>query len=481
VEQLLDEEGNPRIVNAHDVEYAVKRTVDPATASDYAYVLYTIKNGEAINTGEEPDIDTLGVKAVDDYTVEFTLEYPAGFFPAIASMWVCRPVPKDVIERVGERWIEPGFIVTNGPYVMAEWAHDDHMTLVKNPYYWDADKVQIERQELPIITESSTNMAMYEANEIDMAADPGHGVPLEDMDRVKADPVLSKELLIAPRLCTYYYGFTNNKPPFDDVLVRKAFSAAIDRKSLVEEVTKGGQQPANTFACPGIFGNAAFDPDIATWAVPEEKGGWGYEKAVEQAKAWLAEAGYPGGEGFPKVTLMHNTSEGHRRIAEAISAMWRDALGVDVEVADQEWKVYLKTIKKDTPLEDMPHIWRLGWCADYPDQNNWVHEVFNATAGANRLRRHCVDPICSEIEEAEFDELTRAAGMEPDPAKRVEMYRRAEKILSDEECAFAPIYYYTRVCLTKPWLHRTYSPLGLGHVHLWTIDWEAKKAATGIE
>jgi len=461
-------------VTAHDVEYAVKRTVDPATASDYAYVLYIIKNAEAINTGEEPDIDKLGVKAIDDYTVEFTLEHPAGYFPAIASMWVCRPVPKDVIERVGERWIEPGFIVTNGPYVLTEWVHDDHMVFVKNPHYWDADKVQIERIEAVMVTEASTAFAMYEANELDYESPP-----LEEMDRVKADPVLSKELLIAPRLCTYYYGFTNNKPPFDNVLVRRAFSAAIDRKSLVEEVLKGGQQPANTFAPPGIFGNAAFDPDIAPWALPEEKGGWGYEKAVEQARAWLAEAGYPGGEGFPKVTLMHNTSEGHRRIAEAITAMWREALGVEVEITDQEWKVYLKTIKKDTPLEDMPHIWRLGWCADYPDQNNWVHEVFNATAGANRLRRNCADPTCTEIGETEFDKLTRAAGIEQDPAKRAEMYKRAEKILVEEEAAMAPIYYYTRVVCTKPWLHRTYSPLGLGHVHLWTIDWEAKKKARG--
>ena len=121
------------------------------------------------------------------------------------------------------------------------------------------------------------------------------------------------------------------------------------------------------------------------------------------AKEWLAEAGYPGGEGFPVVTLMHNTSEGHRAIAEAIQAMWRDTLGVEVEVVNQEWGVYLETLKNDTPLADMPHVWRLGWCADYADNNNWVHEVFNNDEGANRLRRGCLDDTCTEVEELEFD------------------------------------------------------------------------------
>jgi oligopeptide transport system substrate-binding protein len=294
------------------------------------------------------------------------------------------------------------------------------------------------------------------------------------MDRIKADPVLSEELLILPDLGTYYYGFTNNKPPFDDVLVCKAFSAAIDRVSLVENVTKGGQLPANTFAPAGIFGNAAGDPDIAPWALDPELG-------AEMAQQWLAEAGYPGGEGFPKVTLMHNTSEGHRTIAEAIQAMWRDTLGVEVEVVNQEWGVYLETLKNDTSLADMPHVWRLGWGADYPDENNWVHEVHNNAEGANRLRRGCLDETCTEIEELEFDRLTREAGSEQDPEKRKELYRQAEKILSEEECAYAPIYYYTIVRMTKPWLTREFATAGGDHFDRWTIDWETKKAAFGIK
>jgi oligopeptide transport system substrate-binding protein len=464
-----DEEGNPVMVTAHDVEFAVKRTLNPETGSDYAYVLYIIEGALDYNSGEETDPETVGVKALDDFTVEFTLTQPAGYFPGIASMWVARPVYEPALDpELGARWIEPGFIVTNGPYVMDEWAHEDHMVLLKNPHFYDADTVQIERIYAVMVNAASTAMAMYENNELDNAYP---GPPLEEMDRVKEDPVLSEELTIQPRLCTYYYGFTNNKPPFDDVLVRRAFSAAIDRVSLVENVTKGGQIPANTFAPPGIFGNTASDPEIAPWALDPELG-------KEMAAEWLAEAGYPGGEGFPAVTLMHNTSEGHRSIAEAIQAMWRETLGVEVEVTNQEWGVYLETLKNDTPIDQMPHVWRLGWCADYADQNNWVHEVFNSEEGANRLRRGCADATCTVVEPLEFDEITAEAGKLTDPAARAELYREAERILVEEEAAYAPIYYYSDLDLNKPWVNRTWQKLGGQHWDKWTIDWEAKQAAT---
>ena len=454
-----------RIVDAHDVEYGVKRTINPDTASDYAYVLYIIKNAQPVNEGEEGvTLDDVGVTAVDDFTVEFTLETPAGYFPAIAGMWVARPVPQEVIEDKGDRWTEPGFIWTNGPYVMTEWVHGASMRMERNPLWPDwgqADAGNVEVLDFVMITEASTSFALYENNELDTA-----GVPLPEMDRVKADPVLSKELLIAPRLCTYYYGFTNTKPPFDNVHVRKAFSMAIDRQTLIDTVLKGGQIPATSFAPPGIFG-----------APPPGEVGLGFDP--EAAKAELAEAGYPNGEGFPEVTLMHNTSEGHARIAAAIQSMWKEILNVDVKVENQEWKVYLQTLKKTTPIEDMPHIWRLGWCADYPDENNWVYEVFNSDAGANRLRRNCLDPNCTETTTSKFDELTKQAQVESDPAKRTELYREAERILSEEEAAVAFIYHYTQVNVTKPWLDRTFAALGGQPVWMWSIDWAAKAAATG--
>ncbi len=464
---VMDDEGNPRFVTAYDVEYGVKRTLNPATASDYAYVDYIIKNGQAINEGEEGvSVDDAGVKAIDATTVQFTLETPAAYFPAIAGMWVNAPMPQWAIEEWGDKWTEAGLINTNGPYVLEEWIHGGELNLVKNPLWINAADVQIERIHGVMITEASTAFALYENNELDST-----GVPLPEMDRVKADPVLSAEYHSAPVPCTYYYGFTNNKPPFDDVRVRKAFVQSIDRQSLIDNVLKGGQIPATSFAPPGIFGapepgtvGLKYDPDAAKASLQEY---------LDEKGITLDEFNAMG------ITLMHNTSEGHAQIAAAIQQMWKDTLGVDVKVENQEWKVYLNTIKRTTPLDEMPHIWRLGWCADYPDENNWVHEVFNNQAGANRLRRGCADDTCTEATPMHFDELTMQAQQEADPDKRAKLYYEAEKELAEVEVAYAPIYHYTSTNVTKPWLTRNFPPLGGVDFFNWKLDMAAKVAAQG--
>jgi oligopeptide transport system substrate-binding protein len=427
-------------VTAYDVEYGVKRTLDPVTASDYSYVLYIIKNGQKFNTGEITDANEVGVKALDAYTVQFTLQTPAGYFPGIAGMWVCRPVPREVIQQYGDKWTEPGNIWSNGPYMLASWEHSNKLVLEKNPQHFNAKNVQIETLNHVMVTETSTAFAMYENGELDVTA-----VPLPDMDRVKADPVMSKELVIAPVLCTYYYGFNTSKPPFDNKLVRQAFSMTIDRQKLIDTVLKGGQLPAKTFACPGIFGSPAEDPNFPD--IP-------FDSAA--AKAKLAEAGYPNGQGLPEVTLMYNTSEGHKLIAEFIQQSWKDNLGVEVKLANQEWAVYLKTVNG----EDTPQIFRLGWCADYPDENNWVTENFHSTLSLNNLKWN--NPA--------FDKATEDAQKASDPAKRKELYFAAEKILTIDEAAIAPIYYYTRVVVTKPYVQRTYNPMSNEHYDAWTVS-----------
>nr|HID14934.1 peptide ABC transporter substrate-binding protein [Anaerolineae bacterium] len=396
------------------------------------------------------DPDQVGVRAVGDYTLVFTLTHPASYFPAIAGMWVARPQPQWAIEAHRDAWTELENIVTNGPYMLTEWVHGDHLTLVKNPDWYDADQVQIEVINGPIVTDAHTALAMYEEGKLDYLGAPGWGVPSDQLDRIKADPVLSQELYILPRLCTYYYGFSTDKPPFDNPLVRRAFSAAINRQGLIDNVTKGEQQPANAFAPPGIFGNVAGDPDVAPWALD-------YEQGKTLAQQWLAEAGYPNGEGFPEVTLMHNTSPGHRAIAEYIAANWTEVLSVTVNITDLPWGEYLGVIAPCPSPEDKPHIWRMGWCADYPDQNNWVYEVFHSEYGANRICWH----------NEEFDTITSEAGAEADPERRKTLYKRAEEILCEEEAGIAPIYYYTSVLMVKPYLERYYS--GLGHVYKWRI------------
>ena len=430
-------DGKP--VTAHDVEYAVKRTCNPATASDYAYVLYIIKGAKEVNTGKIKDLNYIGVKAIDDYTIQFTLNHPAGYFAAIAGMWVARPVPRWAIEKYGDKWTEPENIVTNGPYLLTKWAHEDELILEKNPDYFDADNVQIEKVHCVMIVEESTAMAMYEDGKLDSV-----GVPLDDTDKVKRNPVLTKELIIRPILCTYYYGFNNTKPPFDNALVRKAFSAAIDRKSLVKNVLKGGQMPATTFTCPGIFGH-----------IPLEDGvGIGYDPKA--ARKYLADAGYPKGKGLPEITLMFNPSETNRKIAQAIQKMWKKVLRVEVNLTNQEWKVYLKTLSKDAP-----QIFCLSKCSDYPDANNWLYEVFHSADSQNRVKWH----------NAEFDRIVEKAVREFNPAKRLELYKQAEQILCGEKAAIAPLYYQTIVNLTKNYLKRIFAPMGGEHIK----DWRIKK------
>ena len=160
--------------------------------------------------------------------------------------------------------------------------------------------------------------------------------------------------------------------------------------------------------------------------------------------------------------------------------MWQEILNCEVVIESQEWAVYLNTLDKETPLEEVPHIYRLGWFADYPDENNWVHEVFNATAGANHLRRGCLDPTCQEIEELEFDRVTRQAQAETDAEERIKLYREAERLLVEEETAMAPVYHHASNWLVKPYVGNwQYQPIAGQHYWDWTIDWEAKQAAAG--
>jgi oligopeptide transport system substrate-binding protein len=282
---------------------------------------------------------------------------------------------------------------------------------------------------------------MYENGELDV-----QNPPLEDMDRVKADPVLSKELYIGPRLCSYFYGFNVTKPPVDNVLVRKALSYAIDRQKLIDTVTKGNQLPAWSFACPGIFGNVAGNEDFP-----------GITFDPEKARELLAEAGYPDGAGFPELTVLFNTSEGHQKIAEFIQAQWKQHLGIDLKLTNQEFKVYIDTLN-----EDATQVYKSGWCTDYPDQNNWVLEVFHPTKSRNRSKWS--GPAADE-----FARLTEDAALESEPEKRKDLYFEAEKILCVDEAVIAPIYYYTFVICNKPYVERTYQLVGGQHWEKWKI------------
>ncbi len=428
-----------RPVTAADVEYSVKRTLDPATASPYAYMLFIIKNGEAFHQGRTANANEVGVRAIGDDRVEFTLERPAAYFAVIASMWMLRPVPREVVEQFGYKWTEPGNVWTNGPYALESWAHESAMTMVKSPAYYNAAQVSIQRIEWSMIEDSSAALAQYKAGELDVC-----GVSPGDLEAVKADPRLSKEARTVPYLSTYYLGLNNSKPPFDNRLVRQAFSYALDRSKLIDAVLEGEQLPARTFAGPGIFGSPATAPDFQ-----------GIEFDRERARALLAEAGYPGGQGLPEITLAYYGSQLHEQVAQFAQQNWQEVLGVEVKLASLELKEYL-----DGLASDPPQMFASVWTVDYPDEDNWVFQNFHSSQGANRISWH----------NAQFDRLVEEARLTTDSPTRLALYAEAERLLCVEEAAIVPVFHAVRVVCTKPYVVRTYSPLSNEHIDRWAIE-----------
>jgi len=464
VVQVMDcqETPAPRMVNANDFAYGILRTLAPATASDYAYVLgFAIQGAGDYNSGTSEDPATVGVTVVDDWTLAITFKEQAVYNASIAGMWVAHAQPKwiiegdDCTEARGDRWTETGFFQGYGPFTLKEWIHDTSLTLVKNPFWPGADNIpQPKIDEVNwVMLDEVPAFAEFEAGNLDVA-----GTPLADMDRVRADPELSALITTVPLLCTYYYGFNTQAEHTSDVRVRRALSQAIDRQSLIDNVTKGGQEPAQWFARPGLTGAPTMEshPDL------------GVKFDVEAAKTDLQ--GYLDEKGLTadqlNLTLMFNTSSGHQRIAEAIQQMWKDNLGLEVQLANQEFAVYLDTLNG----ADTPQIWRLGWCQDYPDANNFDREVWYPGGSGNPNGADAPGGVGWTNET--FNQLVLDAARETDPVKRVDLYAQAEQILVYEDAVIAPIYFYSSgFTLTRPYVERTFSVLGgLNHYEKWDVQ-----------
>ena len=412
-------------VTANDFIYSWKRAVDPATASDYAYYIYFIKNGEKINAGEA-DVDTLGVRAIDDKTLEVTLESPCQFFTEIVAFPTLVPLREDIVSANKDRWaLDPATYIGNGPYKLTSWEHDSKIVFEKNEYYWDKNSVVAPKIEWYLMNDQNAILSAFKNGQVVYAKN----IPSDELAAEKA----AGNLKILPLLGTYYIDFVNNKPPFDNAKVRKAFSLAIDRNYLVENVTKGGQTPASGFVPYGIA-DVKPEPDFRTTGgdyisvKPED-----YEKNVAEAKKLLAEAGYPDGKGFPKVTFGLNSGAGHEPVAEALQQMWKQNLGVEVEILAQEWNVFQQSRK-----DGVYNINRNGWIGDYMDPSTFM-DIFTSGNGQNNAK----------YSNPEYDKLISAARKETDPEKRIQIFHDAEKLLMDD-AAIAPLYFYTEPIVISP-------------------------------
>ncbi|MCJ7678002.1 MAG: peptide ABC transporter substrate-binding protein, partial [Anaerolineales bacterium] len=448
-----------RPVTAYDFEYGIKRALAPETASPYAYVLaFAIQGAAAYNAGEA-EAEAVAVKALDNYTLQVTFLEDVAYNTNIIGLWTAHPVPKWLIEgddctlARGERWFEPGFFQGFGPFVLKDWFHDSDITMIKNPFWPGTEAIPqstIDEVQLYFLDDPA-GLAEFEAGNLDFATPPS-----TDLDRIKADPVLSQEYNVVPGLATYYYGFNTKAPFVDDVRVRRALSMAVDRQSLIDNVTKAGQEPAQWFSRPGL----AAAPTIAEYPDLGVK----YDPVAAKASLdeYLAEKGITAAD--VDLTLMFNTSAGHQKIAEAIQQMWKDNLGVEVKLTNQEWAVYLETTKDPV---NTPQIYRMGWSLDYPDANNFIREVFAYGGSQNPSAGGGINWGPGDANYDEFQTLVMEAAVEKDPAKRMDLYAQAEEILVMTDAAIAPLYWYTNNTMTKPYITRTYPTGGHNEYFLW--------------
>jgi oligopeptide transport system substrate-binding protein len=445
VEQLKDADGKELFVTAKDVAYGMTRSLDPAQADPYAYVLApTIKGGSEFNGGKGKAED-LGIKVVDDYTLEITSPSQLAFALSIYGLWMARPVLQSVVEEAGTAWTEPENTATYGPFALKEWKHQESITLVKNPFWPGTDaNPQAKLDELVVrFLDDTTQLSEYEAGTMDVI-----DVPQAELDRIKADPTLSKEYSNGTQNCSYYYGFNVQKPPFDNVHIRLAFSYAIDRQSIVDNVTKAGQIPARWLTRPGNTAAPSLEKN------PNLGVGFDTAKAKEELAAGLKDLGLNSAADLPAITLVFGNTTQHQAIAQAVQQMWKDTLGVEVQLSALDNTTYFTTQQQDAG-----QIHRSGWCADYPDANSYLYDVMRSDSSQNY----------GHFNDSAFDKLVDDARTVQDPDKRADLYAQAEDILVSKDGGIAPIYWYVTRQLTKPSVERTYSVTGLETYEKWDI------------
>ena len=430
-------DGSP--LTAKNFEYAFLRGCDPAAAGDYAFVFYIIVGCEAYNGMDTKKATPaelaaarakVGVKATSDKDIEFTLTDPAPYFVPITALWQGWPVRESDVTKGGDKWTEPATYIGNGPFKLTEWKHNEKMVYERNDNY--RKKIQIKTITKVMISESAVAFAAYRNNELDIT-----GVGPTDLRTVQGDAELSAQVLDVGGSCAFYYGFNVRRPPFDDVNVRTAFSKSFDRAAFVKDVQQGiGKAADGGFIPPGFPG---YDNTDDT-----------QKYDVAAAKAALDKASPASKAGLTGLKYTFSSTATNKARAEWAQGQWKTNLGITVELDPVQSTAYTALFKKG---QDAPQLFFLGWCADFPDQQNW-HSTVWATGGVSAAR--------TGYTSKSFDDLTKAADKEPDAAKRDSTYNQAGKQLSKDAPA-AWVFYDQSKYLIKPWLKGiTANPIDYG-------------------
>lgn len=411
---------NGDAVTAKDFEVAWKYALAPETASDYAYQLYYIEGGQAYNEGTG-SADAVAVKAVDEKTLEVKLAAPTAYFLELCAFYTYYPVNAKIQEEMGSEWSHDGStFVANGPFVVTAWNHDESVEVVKNDQYYNKDAVKLDGIIFYISEDQNTEWQMYQNGEIDI----NYNLPTDVLGQLIAEN--NAELKTEAELSTYFYRFNTTVKPFTNAKIRKALAMAIDRQLLIDEVTQGGQFPAYAMVPEGVAdGTGDF----------RINGGDYFTEDIEEAKKLLAEGLAEEGMDSLAFTILYNTSEGHKKIAEAIQQMWNENLGVSVTLENTEFQVKLE---REHTLDY--EVSRAGWIGDYVDPNTFL-DMFTSWSSQND----------TGWTTAEYDKLITDAAVEFDVAKRMEYLHDAEDMLM-EAMPILPLYYYTKSWTTKPYL-----------------------------
>ncbi len=432
-----------RPVTSHDFRWSWLRVLKPETAARYASFIYPVVNAEAYNKGEIKDENLVGLEAPDDSTFIVRLAAPVPYFLYLTQFYTCLPVPHWAIEKHGNRWTLPANIVTNGAFTLDYWRQNNRFEFVRNPRYWDAASVKLDRLIGFCIDDLNTSFNLYKSGVIDWC--PSGYLPSQFIPYVRG----YSDFKHGDYQGVYFYSICVTKPPLNHPDVRRALKLAVDRDAIANDLLKGSRRPWGNFAPSGYPGYQ--NPPGIRYDPPK-------------AREYLARAGFPDGRGFPKISILINTSEDHRRIAEAIQAMWKRELGIPVEVFNQEWGSYLQAtsaLRYD--------VARRSWIGDYLDPNTFL-SCYVTGDGNNR----------TGWGNPRYDRMLREAAKELDPAKRFAILREAEILLLDEGPVI-PIYHYSTNELVKPYVRGIYrTPLDIHPLTRVWIDHEWERTTAPV-
>ncbi|MBI1795428.1 MAG: peptide ABC transporter substrate-binding protein [Candidatus Eisenbacteria bacterium] len=426
-----------RPVTAEDFRWSWIRLLEPKTTSRYASFLFAVTNAEAFNKGDVKDERAVGLAAPDDSTLIVRLDQPVPYFLYLCQFYSCLPVPRRTVERFGNRWTLPANIVGNGAFTLTYWRQNNRFEFAKNPAYWDAASVHLDRVVGYTIDDLNTSFNLYKAGVIDWC--PSGYFPSSFIPYVRG----YADYHHGDYQGVYFYTMCVKRPPIDNVWVRRALNAAVDREAIAQDLLKGSRRAWGDFVPTGYPGY-------------ENPPGLRFDPAY--ARQCLTRAGYPGGKGFPRgISILINTSEDNRRIAEAVQAMWKRELGIDVAIQNEEWGSYLQTV---TALKY--DVARRSWLGDYLDPNTFL-ACYVTGDGNNR----------SGWGDPRYDAMIRAAAKELDAKRRFAILRGAEALLLADGPVI-PVYHYSTNELVKPYVRGIYqTPLDVHPLtHVWIDrDW----------